>query len=309
MKPDVSVIIVADYAAGDARTYEHLRAVLDAVAHQTFRGVFETLVLESTRFGDRLSEQLRPDPRARVVLVPAHDSFSLRNAGVREAVADLIAFLDADCMPDADWLERLVSAIKSRADIVTVSGRTTYAGTGLIERSLSLLSRTYVERGAAGPVRHLSNNNAVYRKSVLLAHPFPAGSNPFVSALQAGALMAEGGCLWFEPGARVVHLYGGLRAELDVSRNAGWAAIAIRQTSSHARLAPLVHVGALAIPVLTGICLLRSWSRLLRFHRVYGLAWFELPAAFAVAVLASLMQIPGMWSALRRRAIADTPYR
>jgi hypothetical protein len=309
VKPDVSVVIVADYAAGDPRTYEHLRGVLEAVARQTFRGSKEMLLLESKRFRERLPADLAAESNARLVLVAAEDSFSLRNVGVREAAADLIVFLDADCMPDRDWLERLVSAITSHPGVVAVSGRTTYGGTGLVERTLSLLSRTYVERGEAGPARHLSNNNAVYRKAALVAHPFPSGSNPFVSALQAGALMADGGCLWFEPAARVVHLYGGLRAELDVSRNAGWAAIAIRQTDSHARLASLVRFGALAIPVFTAICLLRSWSRLLRFHRIYGLAWFELPAALGVALLTSLMQIPGMWKALRRQPIVDTPYR
>jgi hypothetical protein len=309
-QPDVSIAVLADYAAGEAHTYELLRATLRGLAGQTCRGSSELLLIESRGLQDRLPLELIPAALpVRVVFADADTSFALRNVAVCEARADLIAFLDADCVPDPDWLERLLGAVRSRPDIVAASGRTTYGGTGLIERSLSLLSRAYVERGDAGPVRQVSNNNAVYRTAALRHHPFPASTNPFVAALHAGRLMETGQLLWFEPAAHVRHAYGGWVSECDVARNAGWATIAIRQVESHARLSGLVRFGHLAVPVLTLITLLRSWSRLLRFHAFYGLRWFEVPIAFGVALFMSLMQVPGMHAALRGRPIRDTPYR
>lgn len=46
-----------------------------------------------------------------------------RNAGWRAARADLVAFVDDDCRPERDWLERIVAAAREHPDHV-VQGRT-----------------------------------------------------------------------------------------------------------------------------------------------------------------------------------------
>jgi hypothetical protein len=310
IKPAVSVVILADYAAGEATTYAGLRVVLQALMKQTFTGKIEFILVESERLRDRLSSDLTAIlPTLQIVFAEAQDSFSLRNVGTQRAAADIVAFLDADCVPECDWLRWLVAALDSQKDLAAVSGRTTYGGSGLLERTLSLLSRAYVDRGKPGEVRQLSNNNAAFRKDALLSHPFPTSDNPFVEALHAGAIMQDGGRLWFEPRARAVHAFGGWKAECDVSRNAGWATVAIRQVDSHARLAWLMSLGYASIPVFVLICLLRSWGRLLRLWRYYGLAWYEVPIGFGIAAALNAMQIPGMSKALRGGTITDTPYR
>lgn len=310
LKPEVSVVILADYAAGEAATYTGLRAALQGLTQQTFTGRVEFLLVESARLRDRLPGDLTSIlPTLRTVFAEAADSFTLRNVGLRHAAADIVAFLDADCVPEGEWLRWLVAALGSHQDLAVVSGRTTYGGRSLLERTLSLLSRAYVDRGSPGEVHQLSNNNAAFRKAVLIAHPFPRSDNPFVAALHAGVIMRDGGRLWFEPRARVTHAFGGWTAECDVSRNAGWATIAIRQVGSQARLAWLVSLGYASIPVFVLITLLRSWGRLLRLWRYYGLAWYEVPLSFGIAAVINAMQIPGMREALRGRTIVDTPYR
>jgi hypothetical protein len=311
VKPDVSVIIVVDYGAGEAATYASLRTALLELAKQTFAGRAEFILVESERFRHGLSsdELLAILPTLQTVFAEPQNSFALRNIGTQHAAADIIAFLDADCVPAPDWLHWLVAALDGRKDLAAVSGRTTYGGSTLMERTFSLLSRSYVDRGDPGEVRHFSNNNGAFRKEVLLAHPFPASDNPFVAALHAGAILRDGGRLWFEPRARVVHAFGGWDLERDVSRNAGWATVAIRQGDSQARLAWLTTFGYASIPVFVLICMLRSWGRLLRLRRPYGLAWYEVPIGFGIAAATSLMQVPGMRAALRRRAITDTSYR
>ncbi len=37
---------------------------------------------------------------------------SARNAGIRAATGDLVAFTDSDCIADPDWVERLVAALR-----------------------------------------------------------------------------------------------------------------------------------------------------------------------------------------------------
>jgi len=310
LKPDVSVVILADYAAGEAGTAVGLRAALRGLTKQTFTGRTEFILVESERLRDRLPVDLTVIlPAVRIVFAEAQDSLSLRNVGTQHATAEIVAFLDADCVPDGDWLRWLVTALDNQKDLAAVSGRTTYGGSGLLERTLSLLARAYVDRGRAGEVRQISNNNAAFRKDVLMSHPFPTSANPFVEALHAGAILRDGGRLWFEPRARVIHAFGGWAAECDVSRNAGWATVAIRQVDSQARLAWLVSLGSASIPVFVLVSLLRSWGRLLRLWRCYGLAWYEVPLGFGIAAATNAMQIPGMRKALRGRTIADTPYR
>jgi hypothetical protein len=311
MKPDVSVIIIVDYGAGEAETYARLRAVLQELAQQTFTGRAEFILVESEQFRPRLAtdDLLAILPALRTVFAEPQNSFALRNIGVRHAAAEIIAFLDADCVPEPDWLHWLVAALDGRKDLAAVSGRTTYGSGGVMQRTLSLLSRAYVDRGGPGETRHFSNNNGAFRREVLLAHPFPTSDNPFVAALHAGAILRGGGRLWFEPRARVVHAFGCWDLERDVLRNAGWATVAIRRVDSQARLAWLVSFGYASIPMFVLICLLRSWGRLVRLRRHYGLAWYEVPIGFGIAAATSLMQIPGMRAALRGRTITDTAYR
>jgi glycosyltransferase involved in cell wall biosynthesis len=310
MNPDVSVVILADYAPGDAGTYRGLRAALRGLANQSFAGAAEFILVESDCFRDRFPDDLTTIlPALRTVFAGAKDSFSLRNIGVRHATADIVAFLDADCVPERDWLRYLVAAFDREKDIAVVSGRTTYGGAGPLKRTLALLSRAYVDRGDAGEIFQLSNHNAAYRRSILMSHPFPSGASPFVTALHAGAIMSAGGRLSFEPQARVVHAYGGWAVEREVSRHAGWATVAIRQVTSKARLSCLLYLGSASIPVFVLVSLARSWRHLLRLWRYYGLAWYEVPFGFALATAVNLMQIPGMRRAFRGEKITDTLYR
>jgi hypothetical protein len=71
----------------------------------------------------------------------------------------------------------------------------------------------------------------------------------------------------------------------------------------------LLYLGSASIPVFVFVSLARSWRRLLRLWRCYGLAWYKVPLGFALATAVNLMQIPGMRSALRGEKITDTLYR
>ena len=51
---------------------------------------------------------------ARVLPGTAPGSYAARNAGAASARGALIAFTDADCNPDPDWLEALREAARSR---------------------------------------------------------------------------------------------------------------------------------------------------------------------------------------------------
>ena len=93
------------------------------MAEQDFDGRYEILLCESTETAPP-ADLLAIVPDLRLVLAPTQSSYALKNAGVRAATADLVAILDADCVPERDWLRHLVAAFADRPRIAAVSGRT-----------------------------------------------------------------------------------------------------------------------------------------------------------------------------------------
>ena len=117
------------------------------------------------------------------VLSDAKGSYELKNGGVRAATSSIIAILDADCSPASDWLGNALAAMKALPKVAVISGRTVYPAGRLTELILSLLSRSYVDRGVSGPTRFISNNNSIWRRDVYLKNLLPSGLGPFAGRM------------------------------------------------------------------------------------------------------------------------------
>jgi len=310
MPPVVSVIVVSDYAGGDAKAWDDLRGSLGALARQDVDEPFEVLLVESREHAGGIPDDVREIvPSMRVVASTATGSYELKNEGVRAAAADLVVILDADCTPSTDWLRRAVESMRAHPDAAAISGRTRYAGRGLQERVLAVLSRAYLDPGEPGVTPFISNNNAILRRDVFLAHPLPTNGGPFAARMQSEAIRRAGGSLLFEPTMCVVHDFEGWAMERDIRRNIGYGTIRIRQLDPRMPWAWLARLGVASIPFFVVARTVDSWWDGLRAGRHYGLRWFEQPIAFALAVVVHLLEIGGMLSAFRHEAITTTAYR
>jgi hypothetical protein len=308
--PVVSVVIVSDYASGETKEWGSLRATLAALARQDFEGPTEYLLSECA---DR-EQQIPPDlttilPSLKVVPSSASSSYGLKNEGVRAASADIVALLDADCIPNPDWLRHLMDAMREHPDVVAVSGRTVYAGRSLLERVLGLLSRAYLDAGRTKSTRSISNNNAGIRRTAYLAHPLPTDAGPFGSRLQSEAILRSGGRLLFEPRMRVVHNFAGWAGEGDLRRNTGYGTTIVRLRDRSAPYAWLARLGYASIPLFAVAKILSSWADCVRCGRHHGVRWYELPVAFCLAVVVRVMEIPGMIRAFRGQELTKTAFR
>jgi len=92
---------------------------------------------------------------------------SARNCGVKRAAGELIAFTDSDCVPDPDWLSRLVAAFT--ADMIAgVGGRIESAGTTMLGEYVDFAGFLNPHPDERGEIPYLITANACFVREVLL---------------------------------------------------------------------------------------------------------------------------------------------
>ncbi len=110
--PDVTVV-VPHY-----NDYARLDRCLAALAAQDFDGTCEIVVADNDSPGgaERLAATVAG--RARTVVATAKGAGPARNAGVAAARGRILAFTDADCLPEAEWLAAGIAALDGAETIV-----------------------------------------------------------------------------------------------------------------------------------------------------------------------------------------------
>ncbi len=308
--PAVSVVIVSDYHSASESGLQELLRTLASVAAQDFDEPVEYLLMENESLAGSLPADMQASlPGLRVVPSPATTSYALKNHGARVARATTVAIVDGDLVLAREWLRTSVAALRSQPKAAVVSARSLHTASHFLARALALLERGYLDPGSAGPTRYLGNHAAVYRRDVLLAHPFHETAGPFSSRLQSEAILRSGHLLWFEPSAVVWHAYNGWQAQLDILRNAGFGTVITRQLDAQQPFAALVTLGISSIPLFVVGKAIAAIVDSLRCFPHYGIRHRELPLLIGLAVLARCLEAPGMWRALRGQPLTDTGFR
>jgi hypothetical protein len=299
-RPVATIVTVSDYKAGQAEAWQELRLTLEGLARQDFREPVEILLVEAADARHEIPpDLLQIVPGLKVVRAAGKTSYDFKNAGARAAASDFVVLLDADCAPHPNWWRSLIEHRRRHPGAAAISGRTMYKGEGLLPRVLALLDRSYVDCGGPGRTRAISNNNAGFAREVLLKYPFKDDVGPFGSRPHADRILAAGGELRFEPGMIAYHGFGGWPMEQHDRQHVGFSMTRYRQLNPAARHAWMFRLRYVGIPMVVAMSIAGSWRRCLRLAPQYGVRWFELPLAMAVAVRAHLMEIPGMRLALR----------
>jgi GT2 family glycosyltransferase len=107
---------------------------------------------------------------ARVIVEPRPGSYAARNAGVAAAAGEILAFTDADCVPDPGWIERGVTRLLTArqcglvAGAIRVSMRDPAAPTAseLVEVLTAFPQRRFVERDRFGATANVFVSRAVF---------------------------------------------------------------------------------------------------------------------------------------------------
>ncbi|HWO09446.1 MAG TPA: glycosyltransferase family A protein [Polyangiaceae bacterium] len=103
--------------------FERLALCLRALAQQSWpRAALEVLVVDNGSAGD-IRPVLAPFEFARLLEEPRPGSYAARNRALREARGEVLAFTDVDCIPDPEWLEQGVAALRRAGPGAVVGGR------------------------------------------------------------------------------------------------------------------------------------------------------------------------------------------
>jgi glycosyltransferase involved in cell wall biosynthesis len=174
---------------------------LAALAAQTVIERLEAIVVDDgSRAADEVAAAAADHPCATIVRLDWRGPAAARNEGARHARGSILCFTDDDCVPSADWAERLAEAIERGAD--AVGGATVGAGGALADAS-ELVARA----PAAGGVPFVPSNNLAGTEATFAAvrfdetYPHAAGEDREWCA----RLTDAGYALRVEASARVIH--------------------------------------------------------------------------------------------------------
>lgn len=304
----VSLVLVSDYEPGE-KTWQDERASLAAFLDDPIGVPDEVVIMESQRAV--LGRSAVPQdiaalaPWVTLHVAETESSAALKDAALVHCRHDLIAVVEADCLPLSGWLAALVRKMDEGAGYAAVSGRTIYRGDTALKRVLSLLDRGFIDVPVDGEYVHVSNNGALYRRSLLERHRYPTWDmNPFVSAeLRNRAMLQAGARFGVEANAVMHHAFGGLGFVIDVRRNKGYQAAVIA-----AKERPLGRVGSTIRAIRRTV---RDDWRTVRHTSRHYVKRRDWPLLLLTFVAVRIPELAGAWHATRPEHdfAVTTPYR
>jgi cellulose synthase/poly-beta-1,6-N-acetylglucosamine synthase-like glycosyltransferase len=187
------------------RAWATLPAVMDALRPQVERPGRELVLVESSGVVDA-HELERRWPWAQVI-TPAHRTLpgAARNLALERSRSDLVAFIDADALPEPEWLDELERALTPEVDAVAgaVVNGTPGSAIGTSGYLLEFVEWTPMRRGT--PEHGATCNLLVRRGALERLGGFPAELWPGEDTVVTFRLSERGG-LAFAASARIRHL-------------------------------------------------------------------------------------------------------
>ena len=117
IQPSVSVIIPV------YNDTEALAECLQALENQTYPGDRYDVIVVDNNSDDSPEQTVQGFRKTMLIYEIRQSSYAARNAGIRRSTADIVAFIDSDCLPDPEWIASGVRALRENPETAAVGGR------------------------------------------------------------------------------------------------------------------------------------------------------------------------------------------
>jgi glycosyltransferase involved in cell wall biosynthesis len=245
-----------------------------------------------------------------VALDDGADYYAAKDAGFAATRADVVAFADADCWPDPDWLRALLEPFADGDDVVAVAGRTSYRDDLFGAAATAVDFMYFASPLGPGCTRNFYANNVAFRREVLAragfgAHGFYRGSCQVLGL----ALQASGIPIRLAARAHTVHRLPDTAADLvrlRLLRGADSVELAPHLARAYlprrarwlARLGPLSGLAVLAVRFGCSLLALRRQ----RCHAARGPRWIA-----GAAIVAAIHAVDAAGAVIRGLRIGLAP--
>ncbi len=187
-----------------------IRGCLDSLQRQSFAGEKEIILVDSSQ--DNTAAIVSAEyPHIQLIRrLTKTDPGTARNMGVEHAKGEVIAFIDADCTAEINWLESITSALdNSKCSAV---GGAICCGNKDNDRvgwaGYIAEFREFLPGAKKKITRHVPTCNAAYRREVFeTCGLFQGDYYPQEDLLFNMRLSQGGGTVLFDPSIRVFHLH------------------------------------------------------------------------------------------------------
>lgn len=108
----------------------YIKRCIEGLLQQSYpREQYEILMIDNNST-DTSANTVRQYPGIQLLHETMQGSYAARNRGLQEAKGEVIAFMDADCVPSHDWLHEIMLAME-QPDLGIVLGRRAFAGNSI----------------------------------------------------------------------------------------------------------------------------------------------------------------------------------
>jgi GT2 family glycosyltransferase len=204
----VSIVVISKNEPALAETLDAFVPLLDGLLDEVVVVDASAGRLDFVRRGHEWVQWVTFTPRPGEITIPEQ-----RNLGVAEAIGDVIVFTDCGCVPDPDWLPRLLAPIIDRSEQVTC-GRTGSRRRSVYEGTPDGVAYGGREDAAPEHVGQCPTINMAFRRDAFERVGGFDESFEYGSDIDFSWRLAEAGLrIRYVPDAVVVHDWGDRRRQ------------------------------------------------------------------------------------------------
>jgi hypothetical protein len=197
--PSVTVI-VAGFAVREP-SWDRLRSCLGGIMGQDADVAVEVILAEMPELNGEVPDDIREMVTGlRVVPCLGTDLNLRKTACVKRATAPIVAFIDADCIPQRGWLAGMLETFRYDPEVAMVRGQSSDAP----KWQETLLRAVFPRRTEAGRARASADHNVAFRREAYLDCPLPEGAGASAIRQQTKALRRARYVLWEQPAMKML---------------------------------------------------------------------------------------------------------